>query len=383
MIECGALVVAGEAIAWVGAMESLPPDWTFAEKVNCAGALITPGLIDCHTHLVFAGNRAREFEMRSSGASYEEIARSGGGIFSTVRQTREADTTELIRQSEPRLHALMREGVTTIEIKSGYGLDTENERKMLRAARQLGERNAITIRTTFLGAHAVPPEFAGRVEAYVDLVCEEMMPALAQENLADAVDAFCENIGFTRAQTKRVFESARKLSLPVKLHAEQLSNQHGAELAAEFAALSADHLECLDERGIEAMADAGTVAVLLPGAFYFLREMQVPPIAALRMRNVPMAVASDLNPGTSPIVSLLANMHMAATLFRLTPVEVLRGVTINAAMALGLQESRGALITGKRADFCVWDNADPVELCYWLGNVRPRQVIFAGKVRNA
>lgn len=379
LIDRGALAVTGDRIAWVGPMDKLPADVKRGEQFDCAGALLTPGLIDCHTHLVFAGNRAGEFEMRLNGASYEAIARAGGGIFSTVRLTREADEAELFRQAEPRVHALMNEGVTTIEIKSGYGLNIETELKMLRVARQLGERNALTVRTTFLGAHAVPPEFSGRADAYVDLVCDEMLPAVVAEGLGDAVDAFCDNIGFTQAQTRRIFEAARRHHLPVKLHAEQLSDQQGAVLAAEFGALSADHLEYLDERGVRALANSGTVAVLLPGAFYFLRETQLPPIAALREHNVPIAVASDLNPGTSPIVSLLANMHMAATLFRLTPIEILRGVTVNAARALGLEKGRGTLAAGLRADFCVWDIAAPAELCYWMGGVKPRQVVFGGK----
>ncbi len=382
LIEHGALAVSGDRVVWVGPMETLPAALRCDDEVDCAGALLTPGLIDCHTHLVFAGNRAQEFEMRLNGASYEEIARAGGGILSTVRQTRAASDAQLSSHSEPRLRTLMEEGVTTIEIKSGYGLDTEPELKMLRVARQLGERNAVSVITTFLGAHALPPEFDGRADAYIEHVCGEMLPAVAAAGLADAVDVFCENVGFTMAQTRRVFEAARRHRLPVKLHAEQLSNQHGAALAAEFSALSADHLEYLDAHGVAAMANAGTVAVLLPGAFYFLRETKLPPIAALRAQQVPMAVASDLNPGTSPIVSLLGSMHMAATLFRLTPVEILRGVTVNAARALGLRADRGTLAAGMRADFCLWDVAEPAELCYWMGNVRPRQVVFGGAVRD-
>jgi imidazolonepropionase len=382
LVENGALVTTDDSIAWAGPIDALPPDIKFNGQTDCAGALITPGLIDCHTHLVFAGNRAHEFEMRLNGTSYEDIARAGGGIFSTVRLTREADEMELLTQSEPRILALMNEGVTTIEIKSGYGLNIETELKMLRVARRLGERHAVTIKTTFLGAHAVPPEFSGRADAYVDWICDEMLPAIVAEGLADAVDAFCENIAFTPAQTRRIFEAARRHSLPVKLHAEQLSNQHAALLAAEFGALSADHLEYLDEPGVMAMSSSGTVAVLLPGAFYFLRETKLPPIAALREQRVPIAIASDLNPGTSPIVSLLANMHLAATLFRLTPVEVLCGVTVNAAKALGLEGNRGALAAGMRADFCVWNINNPAELCYWMGGIRPRQVIFGGKARD-
>lgn len=382
LIENGALAETDGTIVWVGPMSEMPSELSGAEQYNCEGALLTPGLIDCHTHLVFAGNRADEFEKRLNGASYEEIAKQGGGISSTVRKTREVDAAELLRQSEPRLHALMREGVTTIEIKSGYGLDIANELKMLAVARRLGERNGVTVKTTFLGAHALPPDFSGLADAYVDVVCDAMIPAVVAAGLADAVDAFCENIGFTPVQTRRVFEAARRNGLPVKLHAEQLSDQGGATLAAEFGALSADHLEYLDERGAIAMAKAGTVAVLLPGAFYFLREKQLPPIAALREHGVPIAIASDLNPGTSPIVSLHANMHMAATLFRLTPVEVLRGVTINAARALGLQADRGTLAKGMRADFCTWNTTSPAELCYWMGGIKPKQVVFAGKVRH-
>lgn len=381
VIENGAIASLNGEIVWVGPLENLPAQAKNAEIIDCRGALVTPGLIDCHTHLVFAGNRAHEFEQRLNGMSYEQIAKAGGGIVSTVRATREADEATLYKQSEPRLKALMREGVTTVEIKSGYGLDIANELKSLRVARELGERNSISVRTTFLGAHAVPPEYAGRADDYIDLVCGAMMDAVVDAGLADAVDAFCENIGFTTAQTARVFESATRHGLPVKLHAEQLSDQQGAVLAAGYKALSADHLEYLDPVGIEAMANAGMVAVLLPGAFYFLREKQPPPIAALRSRGVGMAVASDLNPGTSPIASLQANMHIAATLFRLTPVEVLRGVTVNAAKALGAVD-RGTIAAGKRADLCVWDLESPAELCYWLGGVVPRQVFVKGVERH-
>lgn len=382
LIERGALVAKDDTIEWVGALDALPPGVTCDEQYDCAGAFVTPGLIDCHTHLVFAGDRAGEFEMRLNGAGYEDISRAGGGILSTVRLTRETGEEELLMQSERRVHALMTEGVTTIEIKSGYGLNIASELKMLRVARRLGERNAITVKTSFLGAHAVPPEFSGRQDVYVDCVCSEMLPAGVAGGLVDAVDAFCENIGFTLAQTRRIFEAAHRHQLPVKLHAEQLSNQGGAALAAEFAALSVDHLEYLDEQGVKAIADSGSVAVLLPGAFYFLRETRLPPIAALREHHVPVAVASDLNPGTSPIASLLASMHMAATLFRLTPVEVLRGVTVNAARALGLEKDRGTLAAGMRADFCVWDVATLAELCYWMGGIKPSQVVVGGAPRH-
>ena len=381
LIEQGAIASLGDRITWIGNAADAPiADATVVH--DCAGALMTPGLIDCHTHLVFAGNRAQEFEQRLLGTSYEDIANAGGGIFSTVRATREATEPELLGQSEPRLHVLMAEGVTTIEIKSGYGLDLESERKILRVARELGRRNAISVMTTFLGAHALPLEFAGRADDYVDFVCDQLLPVVAKEKLADAVDAFCDKIGFTRAQTQRIFEAARRLGLPVKLHTEQLSNQRGAALAAEFGALSADHLEYLDEAGVAAMAKAGTVAVLLPGAFYVLRETKLPPIELLRKSGVAIAIASDLNPGTSPIVSLQANMHLACTLFRLTPSEVLRGVTVNAARALGLQHDRGTLAAGKRADWCVWDVASPVELCYWMGGVRPRRIVVNGRERD-
>jgi len=381
LIEDGAILCRGGEIAWVGPTEQLPAAARGAERIDCGGKLVTPGLIDCHTHLVFAGNRAHEFELRLTGVSYEKIAQSGGGIVSTVAATRAADQDTLTRQSEPRLKALMREGVTTIEIKSGYGLDTDNEVKCLRVARRLGENNAITVCTTFLGAHAVPPEYAGRADAYIDLVSGTMMDVVAAEGLADAVDAFCENIGFSREQVGRVFDAAGKHSLPVKLHAEQLSNQEGAVMAAGFNALSADHLEYLDQAGIDAMAASGMVAVLLPGAFYFLREKQLPPIAALRARGVPMAVASDLNPGTSPIASLQANMHIAATLFRLTPNEILRGVTVNAARALALDD-RGVIDAGKRADLCVWNVESAAELCYWLGGVVPLRTFVGGQERH-
>lgn len=381
LIEQGAIASLGDRITWIGNAADAPiADATVVH--DCAGALMTPGLIDCHTHLVFAGNRAQEFELRLNGASYQDIANAGGGILSTVRATREATESELLGQSEPRLHVLMAEGVTTIEIKSGYGLDLESERKMLRVARELGRRNAIGVVTTFLGAHALPMEFAGRADDYVDFVCDQLLPVVAREKLADAVDAFCDKIGFTRAQTQRIFEAASRLGLPVKLHAEQLSNQRGAALAAEFGALSADHLEYLDAAGVAAMAKAGTVAVLLPGAFYVLRETKLPPIELLRASGVAIAIASDLNPGTSPIVSLQANMHLACTLFRLTPSEVLRGVTVNAARALGLHHDRGTLAAGKRADWCVWDVAAPVELCYWMGGVRPRRIVANGRERD-
>jgi imidazolonepropionase len=345
------------------------------------GAWITPGLIDCHSHLVFAGNRAHEFELRLHGAGYEEIARAGGGIVSTVEHTRAASEDELLAQSLPRARALRADGVTTLEIKSGYGLDFESEAKMLRVGRRIGEELGLDVHTTFLGAHAVPPEFAGRQSDYVDELCVRMLPSIAHEGLADAVDAFCENIAFTPTETRRVFETARTLGLPVKLHADQLSDLNGAALAAEFNALSADHLEYTNEGGVRAMAAAGTVAVILPAAFYTLRETKLPPIEQFRAHGVPMAVASDLNPGTSPVLSLRHAMNLACTLFRLTPEEALRGATVNAARALGLTD-RGTLQAGQRADFVVWDIEHPAELCYWIGGSLARTVHVAGSIRN-
>ena len=337
------------------------------EEIDAESTLLTPGLIDCHTHLVYAGNRAREFEMRLEGASYEAIARAGGGIVSTVRQTREADADTLFAESAVRLQSLMRHGVTTVEIKSGYGLSLEAELKSLRVARSLGERFPIGVRTTLLAAHALPPEFAGRPDDYIDEVVQHILPEAARLGLADAVDAFCETIGFTPAQTRRVFDAARAHGLPVKLHAEQLSNQHGAALAAEFGALSADHLEHLDEAGAIAMARAGTVAVLLPGAYYFLRDTQLPPIDLLRRHGVVMAVSTDCNPGTSPTTHLPLMLNMACTLFRLTPAEALLGVTRHAARALGLQATHGTIELGKAADLCLWNIDQPAALAYEIG----------------
>ena len=366
IIGHGALAVRDSRIAWAGCDADLPGGLEAAQEIEGEGRWITPGLIDCHTHLVYGGNRAGEFEKRLTGVSYADIAKAGGGIVSTVKATRAAGDDALFEQSAPRLAALLREGVTTIEIKSGYGLDTTTEAKMLRVARRLGAAFDVDVRTTFLGAHALPPEFAGRADAYIDAVCSEMLPAIVKDDLADAVDAFCENIGFTPAQTRRVFAAARALGLPVKLHAEQLSDQGGAQLAAEFGALSCDHLEYVSDAGIAAMAKAGTVAVLLPGAFYFLRETRVPPISAFREYGVPIAIATDCNPGSSPITSLLSCINMACTLFRMTPVEALAGVTRNAARALGLLD-RGTLEVGRRADFVLWDIGHPAELAYHLG----------------
>jgi len=368
-------------IAFAGPASQLPaaPERVAVHVESVGRAWITPGLIDCHTHLVFGGNRAAEFEMRLNGASYEAIARAGGGIVSTVASTRAAGEDELLAQSLPRARALVADGVTTLEIKSGYGLDRDSEIKMLQVARRVGSELGIGVRTTFLGAHAVPPEFAGRQSDYVDEVCIHMLPAIARAGLADAVDAFCENIAFTPEETRRVFETARSLGLPVKLHADQLSDLDGAALAAEFGALSADHLECTNEAGVRAMARAGTVAVMLPAAFYVLRETRLPPLAALRAHGVPLAVASDVNPGTSPLQSLRHAMNMACTLFRMTPEEALRGVTVNAARALGLRD-RGTLQAGRRADFVVWDIEHPAELAYWIGGALARRV-YAGGAR--
>ena len=337
------------------------------ETIDCEGRWITPGLIDPHTHLIHGGDRAHEFELRLAGATYEEIARAGGGIASTVQATRALDEDGLVATALPRLDALIAEGATTVEIKSGYGLSLEHERLSLRAARRLGEVRPVTIRTTLLAAHALPSEFAGDTDGYVDLICREIIPVLAGEGLVDAVDAFCEGIGFTPDQTRRVFEAARTHGLPVKLHAEQLSNQNGAALAAGFGALSADHLEYLDEAGIAAMAEAGVVATLLPGAFYFVRETRLPPIEALRAAGVPMALATDCNPGTSPLTSLLLTMNMGATLFRMTVGECLAGVTREAARALGLLDQVGTLEAGKACDLAIWDIERPAELVYRMG----------------
>ncbi|MDF7775631.1 imidazolonepropionase [Sphingomonas sp. AOB5] len=362
VVEDGAVACRDGRIVYAGPADGAPDA---AETIDCEGRWITPGLIDCHTHLVHAGNRAREFELRLQGASYEEIARAGGGIVSTMAATRNATETELVAASLPRLDALLAEGVTTVEIKSGYGLTLEDETKMLRAARALGDVRHVRVRTTFLGAHAVPPEYKGDSDGYVDLVCNKMMPAMA--GLADAVDAFCEGIGFSPEQTERVFEAAAANGLPVKLHAEQLSNLHGAALAAKYGALSADHLEHLDEAGVAAMAAAGTVAVLLPGAFYFMRDTHKPPIDALRAAGVPIALATDCNPGTSPLTSPLLVMNMGATLFRLTVEECLTGVTRNAAAALGLSNEIGTLEASKACDLAIWDIESPAELVYRIG----------------
>lgn len=365
-IEDGVIACADGRIALVGAAADAPA-LEAAETTDCGGRWITPGLIDAHTHLIWAGDRAGEFEARLAGANYEEIARAGGGILSTMRATRAASEDDLVAAALPRLDALIAEGVTSIEVKSGYGLSLAHEMKLLRAARRLGEARDVRVRTTLLGAHALPPEFAGRADDYIALVCDEMIPAVAREGLADAVDAFCEGIGFTRAQTARVFAAAKAHGLPVKLHAEQLSNSHGAALAADCGALSADHLEYVDAGGIAALAQANTVAMLLPGAFYFTREAKLPPVQALRDAGVPIAIATDCNPGTSPLTSLLLAMNMAATLFRLTVEECLVAVTCNAARALGLLDEIGTLEAGKACDLAIWNIDRPAELVYRIG----------------
>ena len=366
VIEPGAIAAVDGRIAFIGAAADLPTGWDADKRVNLDGRWVTPGLIDCHTHLVYAGDRAHEFELRLKGASYEELARQGGGILSTVKATRAASEDELVAQSLPRLDCLIAEGVTTIEIKSGYGLELETEARMLRAARRLGRERDIAVVTSFLGAHALPPEAQGDKERYIDQVCA-MVPALAKESLADAVDAFCESIAFSPEQTARVFIAAKRAGLPVKLHADQLSNLHGARLAAENAALSADHLEYADEDGVMAMARSGTVATLLPGAFYVLRERQIPPVDALRRHRVPVAIATDCNPGTSPVTSLLLIVNMAATLFRLTVDEAIAAVSREAARALGRLAQVGTLEVGKRCDLAIWSIGRPAELVYRVG----------------
>ncbi|MBZ9771316.1 imidazolonepropionase [Mesorhizobium sp. CO1-1-8] len=368
VVEHGAVAARDGRIVYAGPESELPPTLAQgAETVDCEGRWITPGLIDCHTHMVHAGNRANEFEMRLAGATYEEVARAGGGIVSSVKSLRAASEDDLVAQSLPRLDALIAEGATTVEIKSGYGLDLENEKKSLRAARQLGNQRPVTIRTTFLGAHALPPEAKGDKDAFIDLVAKEILPSVAAEGLADAVDGFCEGIAFSPDQMARVFDAAKAARLPVKLHADQLSNLHGAELAARYGALSADHLEYTDEAGAAAMARAGTVATILPGAYYFIRETKKPPIGLFRQHGVRMAVATDNNPGTSPLTSLLLTMNMAATLFGLTVDECLAGVTREAARALGLLEETGTLEVGKSADLAIWDIERPAELVYRMG----------------
>ncbi|HEY0230367.1 MAG TPA: imidazolonepropionase [Dokdonella sp.] len=384
LVENAALAWKNGLLTFAGARADLPdaPERLASRVETAGGALVTPGLIDCHTHLVFGGDRAAEFEQRLNGASYEDIARSGGGIMSSVRATREAGEDALFAASLPRAKALLRDGVTTIEIKSGYGLDLDSELKMLRVARRIGSELGIGVSTTLLAAHALPPEFKDRSDAYIDEICTRILPAAAREGLADMVDAFCERIAFSPAQTRRVFEQARELGLPIKLHADQLSDLGGAALAAEFGARSAEHLEHTSEAGVRAMAAAGTVAVMLPGAFYALRETKTPPIALFREHGVAMAVASDMNPGTSPLLSLRLALNMACVELRLTPEEALRGATVHAARALGFAD-RGILRVGLRADFVVWNAQRPVDLCYWIGGALARSVHVGGQRLDA
>ncbi|MGI4836247.1 MAG: imidazolonepropionase [Janthinobacterium lividum] len=377
IIEDAAIVTVGERIDWIGPRNEILAQQG-AEVIDLGGAWVTPGLIDCHTHTVFGGNRSGEFEQRLQGVSYAEIAAAGGGIASTVRATRAASEDQLFASARQRLDALRRDGVTTVEIKSGYGLDLANEAKMLRVARRLGAELPVTVRATCLAAHALPPEYLERADDYIAHICDEMLPALAAEGLVDAVDAFCEYLAFSPAQVERVFIKAQALGLPVKLHAEQLSSLAGSTLAARYQALSADHLEFMTEADAIAMAASGTVAVLLPGAFYFLRETQLPPMDALRAHGVAIAIASDLNPGTSPGLSLRLMLNMACTLFRMTPEEALAGVTVHAAKALGLQASHGSLEAGKVADFVAWNIERPADLAYWLGGDLSKRVVRHG-----
>ncbi|RZM83620.1 imidazolonepropionase [Pseudoalteromonas rubra] len=366
-IEQGAIMVKDGLICWLGAQSELPEfDPVTTPTISAKGAWMTPGLIDCHTHILFAGSRAQEFEQRLNGVSYQEIAQQGGGIATTMKATRAADHEHLFVVGKTRLNALLSEGVTTVESKSGYGLDCDSEIKLLEVNRMLDEHHPISVQSTFLGAHALPPEYRDDADGYIELVCEQMLPQVAERSLADAVDAFCENVGFSNEQTRRVFARATELGLKVKCHAEQLSNQHGSELVAEFNGLSADHIEYLDEAGVKAMAKAGTVGVVLPGAFYFLRETQQPPIDLLRQHNVPIALASDFNPGTAPLCSLRLMLNMACTLFRMTPEEALLGVTRHGAKALGLSD-RGMLKVGMRADMVLWQVGHPAELSYQFG----------------
>jgi len=376
------VVVQQGQMAWVGPEAQLPAAYQALPRRDARGALATPGLVDCHTHLVYGGQRANEFAMRLAGATYEEVAKAGGGIVSSVKATRAATEDELFDQAAPRLQALLAEGVCAIEIKSGYGLALEHERKQLRVARRLGEAFGVTLRTTFLGAHALPPEYAGRSQAYVDLVCKEMLPALAAEGLVDAVDVFCERIAFTLAETEQVFQAAQKLGIPVKLHAEQLSDMGGSALAARYGALSCDHIEHLSADGIAAMKAAGTVAVLLPGAYYTLRDTHLPPIAQLRAAGVPMAVSTDHNPGTSPALSLLLMANMACTLFRLTVPEALAGITTHAARALGLQDSHGLIASGRPANLVLWPVGEAAELACWFGHKPACTIVRQGRIHG-
>jgi imidazolonepropionase len=377
IIEHAAIVTSGALIEWLGPLADLPES-THDSVIDLNGAWVTPGLIDCHTHTVFGGNRSGEFEQRLQGVSYAEIAAAGGGIASTVRATRAASEDELYESAERRLRHLLKDGVTTVEMKSGYGLDLASERKLLRVIRRLGNTLPVTVRSTCLAAHALPPEYADRADDYINHICSEMLPALAEEGLIDAVDAFCEYLAFSPAQVEQVFITAGQLGLPVKLHAEQLSPLAGSSLAARYKALSADHLEFMTEADAIAMGEAGTVAVLLPGAYYFLRETQLPPMEALRKHGVDIAIASDLNPGTSPALSLRLMLNMACTLFRMTPEEALAGVTINAAKALGMGDTHGSLEVGKVADFVAWNIERPADLAYWLGGDLDKRIVRNG-----
>lgn len=379
--ENQAVVINNGLIEWVGAEKDLPESYAANARIkeNCLGQLLTPGLIDCHTHLVYAGNRAAEFQLKLEGVSYAEIAKAGGGILSTVQQTRAASEEELITQSLPRINALRNEGVTTVEIKSGYGLDLASELKMLRVARRLGELTGLRVKTTFLGAHAIAPEFKDNSQAYVDFLCDELMPTIKKMGLADAVDVFCERIAFTLEQTKQIFIKARELNLPIKCHAEQLSNMGASVLASESGALSCDHLEYLDEAGAVAMAQAKTVAVLLPGAYYFLQEKRKPPVALLRQAGVNMAIATDSNPGSSPTTSLLLMMSMACRFFAMTVPEILSAVTINAAKALGLDKEIGSIAPGKVADLNLWSVKESAALCYYFAYPLPHKTMIAGE----
>ena len=378
IIENAAIVTLGNIIHWIGSQPDLAED-QYDETIDLQQAWVTPGFIDCHTHSVFGGNRSIEFEQRLQGVSYAEIAAQGGGIASTVRATREATEQQLLDSALRRVKSLLKDGVTTIEIKSGYGLDYINERKMLRVIREIGQRLPITVKSTCLAAHALPPEYHEQSDAYIEYICTEMLPKLHQEGLVDAVDAFCEYLAFSPAQVERVFKTAQSLNLPVKIHAEQLSSLAGSSLAARYQALSADHLEYITEDDVKAMAASGTVAVLLPGAFYFLRETKLPLMDLLKQHQVRIALSTDLNPGTSPVLSLRLMLNMGSTLFRLTPEETLAGVTIHAAHALGLQDSHGSLVQGKVADFIAWEIEHPSELTYWLGGDLSKRIVYQGQ----